>query len=189
MTGANKVSLANCSQCHNRAEVRVYRGFNPDPVCENCQEQNLKLENKIESKGSSKEVPTVGSRGLRQENQDLPERDSYVKTIIDNATPEWIENFCKETIESKILTYDWDLFLSNERYFSLLELKRLATDIPKKEQVDAKGRKSRSDRGKSRKSRGTTGRESGATGVPGGTGTRGESRVARNGATSEGGEI
>ena len=125
-------SIGVCAQCGNKAEVATYPGFNPQAVCENCQKGNEGLEQIIAEKQVVRSEPlernTNGLFQSRSESQG-DERELYIRTITNKATDEWLKRFIKEVVVKQVLRNDWKSIIRNERWFSLLDLRRFALDI------------------------------------------------------------
>lgn len=127
-----------CAQCHNKAETKVYPGFNPDPVCENCQKENVALENKIDGQGKPSAIPGKDSTGNgagpgaglpSRAPIDDPERAAYLRVIEEKADAEWLKKFIEEVLVKNVLQYDWKTIIRSERWFSVLDLRRYALDL------------------------------------------------------------
>lgn len=112
------MNLGECQVCRNRAEVQSI----PDgrKVCGDC----LKvLSGKLKKIHQEQRPPQV------QEEQVTDERTGYLNFILENADQEWVKNFIIETVAGKILLYDWQNVIANERWFSVLDLKRFSCEI------------------------------------------------------------
>ena len=122
-------SIGPCAQCGNKAEIKTYPGFNPQAVCENCQRDNERLEEKIiEKAGEKKQAQN------RVVTEEMPvyvgdERELYIRTISNKATDEWLKRFIKEVVIKQVLRNDWKTIIRNERWFSLLDLRRFALEV------------------------------------------------------------
>lgn len=122
-----------CSQCRNKAEVKTYPGDNPDPICGDCYNENLKLERFIQDKQDASIVSTNGQTNLAS-SKTIPEileneRERYIKCIKEKANATWIDNFITEVVAKQILRFDFDQVLRNERWFTVLDLRRHALSI------------------------------------------------------------
>ncbi len=124
---SNTGSIANCAQCMNKSEVRIYPNDNPQPICEDCYKENQKLELKI----SDKAVEAIRSQENYSFNPSTSngnsERDKYIDTICRMASDEWVKKFTKDI--KRMLVNDWQTIIRNERWFSLLELRRYALQV------------------------------------------------------------
>lgn len=130
-----KFGIGTCAQCMNKAEVHVYPNDNPQAICENCHNENMKLEKKIQDKTVVKSSESIGYR-LEPSND---ERDQYIRVICNKASEEWVKSFIKEVVTRKVLTYDWRTIIRNERWFSILDLRRFALEIdPDMDKVEEK---------------------------------------------------
>lgn len=126
--GQGTGSIANCAQCLNKAEVRIYPNDNPDPICEDCYRDNQKLEQKISDKSEEvRKESQVNHQSVNPYSQSGSERDQYIDTICRMASDEWVRKFTKDI--KRILINDWKTIIRNERWFSLLELRRFALEV------------------------------------------------------------
>lgn len=126
---SNTGSIATCAQCLNKAEVRVYPNDNPDPICEDCYQDNQKLEHKIatkaeETRSLNTPLPEAKETALFQSSS---EREKYIDVICRMASDEWVKKFTKDI--KRVLVNDWQTIIRNERWFSLLELRRYALQL------------------------------------------------------------
>ena len=117
-------SIGNCAQCMNKAEVRVYPNDNPEPICENCYRENQKLEQKISDKTPQASQPEQWNPPASMGGT---ERDMYIDVISRMASDEWVKKFTKDI--KRVLINDWKTLIRNERWFSLLELRRYALQV------------------------------------------------------------
>ncbi len=121
-------SIGFCSQCRNKAEISVYPGDNPDPICGDCYQENLKLEQAIADQGKQPQ-PTQNGAAQPAPVAQLPERERYIKTICEKADDAWVGQFIEEVIVKNVLRYDWQTIIQNERWFSVLDLRRFALGL------------------------------------------------------------
>lgn len=119
-------AIANCAQCLNKAEVRIYPNDNPQPICEDCYRDNQKLEHKIIEKAEASRPEPSYSFNPPPSNGGS-ERDRYIDTITRMASDEWVKKFTKDL--KRVLINDWQTIIRNERWFSLLELRRFALEV------------------------------------------------------------
>lgn len=149
-TPAGRIGV--CAQCHNKAEVAVYPGGNPDSICETCHLDNQKLEAKIQEKhGTPAHDPRlVGTADVYQSNfgtrRPVDERERYIAVISGKATEEWVDKFIKEVLTKNVLKFDWKEIIQSERWFSLLDLRRWALEVdPDMEKMPTRGKHAASD--------------------------------------------
>lgn len=136
-TPAGRISI--CAQCKNKSEVKVYPNDNPDPICEDCYKENLRLETQIEERhkmGVSEGGPigkTVrvinSSSSFAIFETPSSERQRYIDVIVGGANSKWLDSFIQEVIVKRVLQYDWKTIIQNERWFSILDLRRLALEV------------------------------------------------------------
>jgi hypothetical protein len=125
-------AIGRCAQCGNNSEIRVYPNDNPQPICESCYLGNQQLEQKITEKKESASIQTAleNSRtGLLQSSIGSDERELYIRTISNKASDEWLKHFINEVVTKQVLIYDWKTIIRNERWFSLLDLRRFALEV------------------------------------------------------------
>ena len=123
-------SIGVCAQCHNKAEVRVYPNDNPEAICEDCYRDNQKLEQKIFDKSISVQTGLgEGQQSLFQSSSGSEERDLYIRTICNKASDAWLERFIDEVVRKQVMVYDWKTIIRNERWFSILDLRRFALEV------------------------------------------------------------
>lgn len=134
----NKIGV--CAECHNKAEVAVYSGGNPQAVCEDCYKADLLLQKKIAQKNGAQVVmPGVGgtvSSGTASSSVSTAisfigandERQRYLD-VIQRASPSWVDGFIKEVMVKRVLQYDWKEIVKSERWFSVLDLRRFALEV------------------------------------------------------------
>lgn len=120
-----KFTIGRCNQCGNQSELKIYPNDNPQAICENCHRDNLKLEGKILEKKAVVNVVEVSSNN----HQVSDERSRYINIIVSKASDQWLDSFIKEVVVKKVLIYDWKTIIQNERWFSILDLRRFALDI------------------------------------------------------------
>lgn len=127
----NTGAIANCAQCMNKAEVRIYPNDNPQAICEDCYKDNQKLEQKIATKAEA--VSLNNAVDFKTDNTPLLqsysglERDKYIDIICRMASDEWVKKFTSHI--KRALVNDWQTIIRNERWFSLLELRRFALQL------------------------------------------------------------
>ena len=119
--------IGMCAQCHNKAEVHKYPNDNPDPICEDCYKENQQLEKKIQSKAEQVQSAQVTLDVSTSYGSD--ERQQYLDVIWREATDEWLENLINEVLTKKVMYYDWKKIIMNERWFSILDLRRFALEL------------------------------------------------------------
>ena len=124
-----------CSQCRNKAEVHLYEGDNPDPICEDCHRENMKLEKIIADKervavaiSNGQPYPALAQPGTGP-TVPVTEREKYINCIKEKSTAPWIDNFINEVVEKQILKFDFEMVLRNERWFTVLDLRRHALTL------------------------------------------------------------
>lgn len=123
-----------CAQCRNKAEIRVYEGWNPEPVCEDCQRDNVNLEKKSQANGGASLLPPLKSSPASSVPVDFrgqtstEERDRYI-AVIAQADPKWVDRFIKEVMAKNVLLYDWKEIIKFDRWFSVLDLRRFALEV------------------------------------------------------------
>lgn len=119
--------MGMCSQCKNKAEVAIYPGDNPDPICEDCYRQNIVLETEIQKKAVS---PNPAPLDIVQSSSVMSgERFKYIECICNKATDEWLDKFIREVIADQVIRYDLAEVLKNDRWFTILDLRRYAKQI------------------------------------------------------------
>lgn len=130
LTGA----IGVCAQCRNKAEVKLYDGWNPEPVCEDCQRENVKLEKVNQDKGGASLLPALkpasaaSAKLVDFHGTASEEREQYI-AVISQADPKWVEHFIKEVMAKNVLLYDWKEIIKFERWFSILDLRRFALEV------------------------------------------------------------
>lgn len=121
-----------CAQCRNKAEIALYDGDNPDPICESCHHENAKLEKFIANKNGN------ASQTFRQDQHSISksqpqsydsERERYIEIITSGADNKWVDSFIKEIVLKNVIKYDWKQVIRSERWFSVLDLRRFALDV------------------------------------------------------------
>jgi hypothetical protein len=122
--------MGRCSQCGNHAEIRIYPNDNPQPICENCYKENQVLEQKIATKTDTvRQESQYTSTPQFVSGEPNSEREVYIRAICNKATDEWLTHFISEVVTKKVLIYDWRTIIRNERWFSLLDLRRFALEV------------------------------------------------------------
>lgn len=161
-------SIGTCDQCRNKAEVAVYPYHpydnpqpNPQPICESCYKENVKLEHKITESGGNRpeshNPPTVevegakhvSSSGLQSsrngEDPYAAERARYLQVIFEKADDAFVEKFITEVVVKSVLKFDWQEIMKLERWFSVLDLRKFALELdpmfdkPKKSKRNKRG--------------------------------------------------
>lgn len=133
--GARTGHIGICAQCKNKSEIALYPNDNPQEICEACYRDNCKLEQKIAEKAEAATNTNVNGAvaPLRQtsssSSSSSPERDRYIDVICRNADPKWVDTFIREVVVKNVLKYDWKMIIQNDRWFSVLDLRRFALDI------------------------------------------------------------
>jgi hypothetical protein len=123
-------NIGICAQCRNKAEIRTYPNDNPEPICEACYKSNQELEKKISDKAqvvmATNEKKSYETSGPIVTSD---EREHYIRTICNKADDKWLERFITEVVTKKVLIYDWKTIIRNERWFSILDLRRFALEV------------------------------------------------------------
>ena len=119
-----------CAQCKNKSEVRLYSGDNPEPICEDCYMSNQQLEAKI---GNKEVLALQGQNPAQNYISGSPppptdERSIYLD-VVSKASPEWVNKFISEIVTKQVLQYDWFTIVKNDRWFSILDLRRFALQV------------------------------------------------------------
>ena len=57
------------------------------------------------------------------------EKRRYLDLILGSATDELIDEIVSEIVEKKILHYDFSRIIENERWFSIMDLRRIALKV------------------------------------------------------------
>ena len=124
-------AIGICAQCRNKAEVSLYPNDNPEPICESCYRDNQKLEKVISDKREASGIRDVRPIAERQPQNVTgdPERDRYIEVITEGAKDEWVTSFIREVVTKNVLKYDWKYIIRNERWFSVLDLRRFALEV------------------------------------------------------------
>lgn len=119
-----------CAQCRNKAEVSVYPGGNPQAICGDCYQEDMKLEEIIsERNGATQGGPMLAPHVIAAAPVQVSERDRYINCIQSKASPEWLEGFINEVIIKNVLKFDWKEIIQNQRWFSILDLRRFALQV------------------------------------------------------------
>lgn len=136
--------IDNCQVCKNRSELKT---FEPDgrQVCGECLEAlifgNARKRAEI-AEPEQQVIYGVGNKTrltVAPQTRD-PERQEYLDVILRKADPSWVQKFIKEVVAKKILRYDWQTVIGQERWFSLLDLRRMAIELePNIEHPESEG--------------------------------------------------
>jgi hypothetical protein len=114
-----------CQICQNKAELH---GIPNDErnMCEECAEVMLAGRNK------KQEMVQATPRPVFQSVQQVPMSDEkalYLYTIRSKIKTEQIGAAIEELIDKKVFEYDFMRIIENERWFSLMDLRRLALKV------------------------------------------------------------
>lgn len=125
-----------CPDCKQRTEL-MRTG-----ICENCQK-----EKDWEDQDPRKKLPPrVDPAPYLKKNQPVcapgeptmsPEKERYLTVIREGMTTQMVDEIVKDIYEKRILHYDFNQIINNDRWFSLMDLRRMALKVdPNFERVD-----------------------------------------------------
>ena len=118
--------IGPCEICKNRAELcRI-----PDDarsMCGDCADAMLHGMNKKEQAAKQKQVVQTSSVVPPSE-----ERASYMETITQNITDDQKKDVISALVEKGVFFYDFDQVIANERWMTVLDLRKLAATMKPK---------------------------------------------------------
>ena len=134
-TGKKEVGVIGfCMICRNKAELHKVLGDSRD-MCGDCAEaitygmKRRKVGPYSEEivGAKAKVVPTqaVSPNG----EQPTDEKSNYLKIIRDGVSPDMIDTIIQEILVKKILHFDFNRIIENDRWFSVLDLRRMALQV------------------------------------------------------------
>lgn len=144
--GRNAIGkIDRCECCGNRAELHSING-DPRKVCGDCAEAIIhglkeKKRGPYEVLPEAPTQPSIAGGSLSFtpvtkpapvevfETEEALEREAYLSSILAHITPKQVEKIIKDLYRKKVFQADFAKVVRNHRWFSLMDLRRIALEI------------------------------------------------------------
>ena len=116
-----------CQVCMNRSELGQIPGDNRF-MCEDCSKAIL---HGRKQKAVAPALASPSSVTMTPVVVHSDEKELYLYTIRGKITEEQIEEVVRDLVEKRVLQFDFNRIIENDRWFSLMDLRRLTLRVDK----------------------------------------------------------